>query len=94
MGHAMKMTDNFHQTIVGTNGVGIATAVVHDIVHLYVTAKAYNLVADGVLESQNHAHRYYHNSKTDSHSYGSYTNSWTTHFSFVALITIYSFGYV
>ena len=84
----------WHQAVVGTNGVGIATAIVHNVVNLYVTSKAYNLIADGVLESQYHANRYYHNCQTDRYTDGSYTNSRATNFSFVALVTIYLFSYV
>jgi hypothetical protein len=94
MGHAIKFADNLHQAVVGTDGVGIAATVIHNIVHLYMTAKANNLITNGVLESQYHANRYYHNCQTDSHSDSCYTNSGATNFSFVALVTIYFLSYV
>ena len=94
MGYTIKLADSLQQAVVGADGVRITTAVVHNIVNLYVAAKTHYLVAYGMLESQHYANRYYHHSQTDSYSDGSYTNSWATHFSFVALITIYLLSYV
>ena len=94
MSHPFKFLDNLHQSVVGTDGVGIAAAVIHDIVNLNMTAKAHNLDTDGVLESKHYANRYNHHSQSDSHTNGSYMNSWATNFSFVALIAINSLGYV
>ena len=57
MAHSGNGLEHSRQTVVHTNAVGLGgIADGKDILHLYMTAEADDLVADGMLEPQYHCH--------------------------------------
>ena len=82
-----------HHTVVGTDGIGVDIVVFYQVVHLDMSAEARHLVSDGVLETQHYTDGDNHHHQSDGDTHDGYTDGRTTHFAFVALITIDSFCY-
>ena len=87
-GYALDVVDGFRQTVVNTDGMLRTTIIGHHIAHLDMTAETYHLIADGMFEAQHHADSDNHHCQTNGNADGGNTNSRTTHFPFVALISI------
>ena len=58
-----------------------------------MTAEARYLVADGVLETHDHRHRYNHDGESHGHAYSGNTDGRAAHLVAVALVTIDFSGY-
>ena len=93
MPDTFNMLKDVHDTVVGTDDIRVGCVVAEDIVYLYVTAETYYLVAYGMLEAQDDGYRDDHDGQSDGYTNGSDTDSRTTHFPFVALVTVYAPGY-
>ena len=91
--HTRDLFIAFHHTVVDADGVGVGTEEGEHVLHLDMTAESHHLVADGMLESQDHTHGDDHHRQSDGNTDGRNTNGRTTHLSFVALITVDSLCY-
>ena len=54
--HTRDLFIAFHHTVVDADGVGVGTEEGEHVLHLDMTAESHHLVANGMLESQNHTH--------------------------------------
>ena len=93
MSDALDLLHFPHERIICRDKIRISVIEPQDIVNLDVSAKANHLIANGVLESENHPHGDDHHSQTNGDPNGGNTDSRTTDFPFVALITINLSGY-
>ena len=98
-GIALDMSDTFdllddrHQTVIGSNKIRVRIVESEHVMDLYMSTKTDHLVADGMLETEYHTYGDNHHCQTDRYTVGSNTDSRTTDFPFVALITIDFLGY-
>jgi hypothetical protein len=93
MSDAFDFPDGCHQTVIGSDKVRIRIVISKNIMDLNMSPKAYHLVTDGMLETKHHTYGDNHHSQTDCDTDGGNTDSRTTDFPFVALITIDLLGY-
>ena len=93
MSDTFNLLDDRHQTVVGSDKVRIRIVESEYVVDLYMSTETDHLIADGVLETKHHTYGDNHHSQTDCYTDGGNTDSRTTDFPFVALITIDLLGY-
>lgn len=77
--HALDAAQDAHHRVAHLDGVLLLRLQGHEVAHLDVAAETYHLLADGVLEAEDHAHRDEHHGQSDGHSGDGYPHGRSGH---------------
>lgn len=80
MFNSANTANDVHHAVVHLYGILLRSRLASEVSDLDVAAKANNLIAYRMLESQDYKYRHYHYSQAYGHASGGYGDGWTGDF--------------